>query len=263
MSCTPETDMGVDMFLEPGEFLGHRVAGLEKGTHSMELTWYAPGARQPEHGHSANNLFLVLRGGHETHTENGSFAYGCFDVAYHPARVGHVTVPQEQSMLGINFDYCENLLPLPGIEPFVPHISAPLAIAILEYWVASWHGRDVGLARIALEASRRPAREGSTEWSQQVRRGKSISEMADTASMHPVALNRAFRRSFGRSIGEYKRACQVVDAMRRVSEDGESLAAAAIEAGFYDQAHFHRVVRHEIGATPGDLRRLITAGGLN
>jgi AraC-like DNA-binding protein len=249
----------VGMFLEPGEFFGQRVANLEKGTHSMELTWYAPGARQPEHRHSSHNLFLVLRGGHETHTQQGSYAYGCFDVAYHPARVGHVTVPQEQSMLGINFDFNTDLLPQPGLRPFAPHNSPTLAIAILEYWTAASQGRRISLQRIALEVARSPESEESSELLDQIQEGRPIAEIADQAAMHPVALNRAFRRRHGRSIGEYRRASQLVEALRRVSQFGEGLALAAIEAGFYDQSHFSRIVRQEIGVSPGELRQLIRA----
>lgn len=87
----------------------------------------------------------------------------------------------------------------------------------------------------------------------------SLDEAARDAGVHPTSLSRAFRRHFGMTISQWNRSCRVEHAARLLRRGGHSLAEAALESGFCDQAHLTREIRRSTGLTPLELRRLFAA----
>ncbi len=91
-------------------------------------------------------------------------------------------------------------------------------------------------------------------------RGRSVapltlSTVAAEVQVHPVTLARAYRRAFGRSVGEEVRAARVEQAARLLVESDAPLGRIAVETGFYDQSHFANTFRRLTGCTPGEYRR--------
>jgi AraC family transcriptional regulator len=87
-------------------------------------------------------------------------------------------------------------------------------------------------------------------------RGKpSLSSLARVAGVHEGHLTRAFRGYFGCSIGEYARGVRIRSAARALITSDRPISDIALEAGFYDQSHFHRVFRRALGCTPRTWRR--------
>ncbi len=82
----------------------------------------------------------------------------------------------------------------------------------------------------------------------------SMAQLSQLAGVHPVHLARAFRRTFGCSVGAYARRLQVGRAMILLEDDSLSLSAIAHVAGFSDQSHMTRLVRAQTGVTPGAWR---------
>jgi len=82
-----------------------------------------------------------------------------------------------------------------------------------------------------------------------------LRELADDAGVHEGHLTRAFRRYFGFSIAAYSRAVRTRIAARALLASDRPTADIALDAGFSDQSHFHRVFRRQFGATPGDWRK--------
>ena len=83
---------------------------------------------------------------------------------------------------------------------------------------------------------------------------RSLGDIGRRSGRHPVYVARAFRRHFGRSIGEYARDLRVAHAARLLARTGDPLVEIADSCGFSDQAHFTRWVRRTLGVTPGQLR---------
>jgi AraC-like DNA-binding protein len=81
-------------------------------------------------------------------------------------------------------------------------------------------------------------------------------DLAAELNVHPVYLARVFRRRFGVSMHRYVRRLRVRRAAEMLADDGQSVAAIAIELGFADQAHFCRSFREELNTTPSAYRRL-------
>jgi AraC-like DNA-binding protein len=72
------------------------------------------------------------------------------------------------------------------------------------------------------------------------------------------AIARHFRRAFGVAPHRF-RVLRRLDLARRCIEAGESLADAALAAGFADQSHMTRHFRAVYGVTPGQWRSLLAA----
>jgi len=81
-------------------------------------------------------------------------------------------------------------------------------------------------------------------------------ETARLAGVHPAHLSRVFRQFTGMTMGAYLRRQRVDFACSRLRQSKCSLADIALEAGFYDQAHFSRVFRRQIGISPKEFRSL-------
>ncbi len=85
----------------------------------------------------------------------------------------------------------------------------------------------------------------------------SLGGLAREVGVHPVTLARAFRRTYGCSIGEYVRRLRIVGAARRLEASDQSLAEIAMAAGFADQSHFSNVFKRQTGLSPSAFRRWV------
>lgn len=83
----------------------------------------------------------------------------------------------------------------------------------------------------------------------------SLAELAAAVGVHPVTLARAFRRTFGCTVGEYLRRLRIERAAEQLVRGSESLAEIALAAGFADQSHFSNVFRRRVGMSPSAYRR--------
>lgn len=84
----------------------------------------------------------------------------------------------------------------------------------------------------------------------------SVAELAEAVGLGRRQLERRFRAAVGVSPGVAGRVTRFQAALRRLhAEPGVSLSRAALDAGYYDQAHFTREFRALAGEPPGAYRR--------
>ncbi|HYC58740.1 MAG TPA: helix-turn-helix transcriptional regulator [Thermoanaerobaculia bacterium] len=81
-----------------------------------------------------------------------------------------------------------------------------------------------------------------------------LSDLAAAVDIHPTHLVRAFRRHYGRTIGDFVRDLRVEHAKNRIAA-GAALSDVALDCGFADQSHFARTFRRLAGVTPTEYRR--------
>lgn len=82
----------------------------------------------------------------------------------------------------------------------------------------------------------------------------SSAAMARMCGLSQSQFDRSFRRVFGSSARQYLLRVRVEAACRRLAETEETVAALAVELGFYDHAHFTRCFRRIMGVTPVQYR---------
>jgi AraC-like DNA-binding protein len=87
-----------------------------------------------------------------------------------------------------------------------------------------------------------------------IRRTPSLAELAELAGMGRFALLRAFRTVTGVTPHGYLLAARLRHAQQLLTA-GHSVARAAADSGFYDQAHLHRHFRRAFAAAPGQFAR--------
>lgn len=81
--------------------------------------------------------------------------------------------------------------------------------------------------------------------------------LAALLQVSPYRLSRAFSKEFGVSITRYRNRVRVGEALRRLAGGASDLAGLAADLGFADQAHLNRVIRQQVGETPGALRTML------
>ncbi len=87
-----------------------------------------------------------------------------------------------------------------------------------------------------------------------IRRTPSLADLAGLAGMPRFALLRAFRAATGVTPHGYLLALRLRHAQQLLTA-GHSVARAAADSGFYDQAHLHRHFRRTFAAAPGQFAR--------
>jgi AraC family transcriptional regulator len=81
-----------------------------------------------------------------------------------------------------------------------------------------------------------------------------VFELAAQTGVHPAHLSRVFKQWTGTTLGEYHRRLRVEFACHQLGHSRRTLVEIALEAGFYDQAHFSRVFHQHMGIRPREFR---------
>lgn len=241
---------------------------------------HSAGARLPRHEHARPTLCCVIRGRFTEYVAGRSMDCVSGTVKMTPAAEPHWN----------HFAACETRGLMIEIDPdrFAdrPMVARALgsrlkvdggefdrlALAVLRETVLADDAGAVALEGTLLELIAGVAREAAPRaeralpgWLAEAREiirgepaaGLTLSGVAGRVDVHPVTLARAFRKYFGRSVGEELRAARVAAAARLLAETDAPLSRIALEAGFYDQSHFANTFRRIMGVTPGAYR---TAG---
>jgi AraC family transcriptional regulator len=82
----------------------------------------------------------------------------------------------------------------------------------------------------------------------------SLKVLAAESGVHPSHLVRAFRRHYGCAPASYLLRIRIEEARQALAVTNASIAEIALQAGFFDQAHFTRRFRAVTGTTPGRYR---------
>jgi AraC family transcriptional regulator len=256
--------------LAPGEFLGVPVIAGQFGGFHISVTEYPRDGRLQWHGHDEPYLTYVIRGSYREKTRINTRECLQHCLVVHPAGEIHADeFSAETRCLNIHIDRdwrCrfDRTLSTPAVAASSA-ISAIIARAARE--VRSPDGVSAIVTEGLMlelfgELSRSRTADRAPAWLCAVREeiesrfrdSLTLASLASAANVHPVHLARAFRRYFGRTVGEMIRELRVRHAQNRIG-CGMSLRDAAAEAGFADQSHMTRTFRSLTGTTPAGFRR--------
>jgi AraC-like DNA-binding protein len=85
----------------------------------------------------------------------------------------------------------------------------------------------------------------------------SVREIAGRLDCSPGHLSRLFHAYTGMTLAGYRTRLRLNLALQLLADGGTSIAEAAAQCGFSDQAHLNRTLRHHTGSTPGRVRSAI------
>jgi AraC family transcriptional regulator len=252
-----------------------REAAGNRWVSSVRVVRYRPASRMAPHRHEEASLCLVLSGhyldrirGEETEHRSGHLLF-C------PPFVRHAQVFSKLGALKLLMrptqEALDHLAERTALDraPFVHSprlagIGAQLAAELrskdessgiiiegLVGEVLGLLGRHPSGSRRVADAQTRAAYDFVLE---HARAGVSIGEVAAAVGRDPLRLSLDFRRAYGLTIGQHARKARLTQAMERLALGSEPLSQVAIEAGFYDQAHFTRAFKAVYGMAPGRFR---------
>jgi AraC family transcriptional regulator len=265
------------MKLAPGRFFGNVFHCRGGGGLTLNLARYRPG-QQPFHVHAYPTFFIPIRGAHREHTRRGPLDQPELAPVFHATDEPHASAVGPAGVLGMNLEYepawlerhglCER--DLGGYRLLEPSVWSRLAVLRLVCDAfrpapaaeADLHERGLELLEPLVRRPGPPAAPGTPAWLRRAeeflharfRDPVSLRDAAREAGVHPVYFARAFRRRHGCPVSAYLRALRLAEAGRLVLRHGQSLAAAAVEAGFCDQAHLTRCFARHFGFTPRAVR---------
>lgn len=236
------------------------------------LARFNAGGCMSSHVHSSAVLGVVLGGAYEERTRGRVSEHSPGDVLFCPAHEPHAQSfsPQGAVKLLLWFDpavlgemgrkarldeapfvRCPPAQPLArrlaaelsSRDDFSPIVADGLALEIAGLFCRSL--QDAGEPSVPSRLAR--ARE---HLHAHVGGGCSLAEVAEAAGCDAATLSRAFRRTFGMSVGDYARRLRLERAADRIASSRAPLSEIALECGFCDQAHMSRSFKAAYGMAP-------------
>jgi AraC-like DNA-binding protein len=134
-----------------------------------------------------------------------------------------------------------------------------MALTLVADLVAAWTHSPRAAHRRGTSAATRRAVDIARELGTIGLAPPSLQSIASAASVSPQYLTRLFRQSTGLTMSRYRNRVRVRLALERLAEGEGDLKRIALELGFYDQSHFSKIMRAEIGLQPSTLRSLLSA----
>lgn len=236
---------------------------------------YPPGLRQPPHSHGATSMTLILAGDIRETKPSGEATGSALSVVVKPPGVEHAddVGPQGARTLQIAFhsEIVDELSDGTGLDRWRWLHGAEASQPMLKLARAIRFGarqatelEDRVLDAVAALPEKEVAGSGAPGWlvrakealDDELDQGIGVRELAQLVGAHPVSVSRAFRRSYGVTVTEYRRRERVRRAAARIGASSVSLSRVAHGSGHTDHPHFCREFRRLTGLSPSEFRRL-------
>jgi AraC family transcriptional regulator len=265
------------MKLKAGTYFGTTVRQESRQGLLLTLSKYAPGQTQPWHVHANPTLCVLLTGEHRDQVRRGAFEQRPLTTVFHPTSEPHAGVVGPRGMLGLNVEYDAAWLERHELRErdlgsYRPLDSVWARLGALHLFAHAF--RDAGHGEADLDGDAlellsplikqafgheqlpRPAwlRRAEEFIHDAFRAPLLVRDVAREACVHPVHLARVFRQHHGCSVSTYVRALRVAEAGHLILRRGQSIAWAACQTGFADQAHLCRWFSRLFGFSPKTLR---------
>lgn len=242
----------------------------------IQLKRYAPNGVLPRHDHDHATLCVVVAGSYQDSIRNRAATHGPGALLFCPPHEPHSQiiggVGATKLILSPSPAQLASLADAVSLDQ-APWISSR-EIARLGNRMVAELAVDDGFSAVALEglccevlarfgrAARRPAdpparqiKAACDHMADHLGEPLSVRDIATAVSCNPVRLSRAFRRTFGITMGQHQRRLRTARAAELLASTAMPIAEIAQICGFCDQPHLTRAFRAELGCTPAAFRR--------
>jgi AraC family transcriptional regulator len=273
----PEPDLESVTNRHSAPLAGHRMRQLQAGPFELSESSYEPSTRTEEHAHAVTSLVFCLDGelSQRHGTRTGELARNSLLVL--PAGAPHADTVSDSGCRCLFITLRDFTPDRIGVDRRILEVASFTRDGRLSRIGWALHQElatgDVSsalaaeglvlqlLARLAREAPPTPLT--TPRWVQALRDQLhdepstpiSLPEVGAAAGVHPTHVVRAFTAAFGMPPGRYARKLRLDLAAAALAHSELPLSRIAADAGFYDQSHFTRLFRDEMGVTPGEYRR--------
>ncbi len=264
--------------MRSGEFYGRRLHARSAEGLFFTDNVYVPGSRLKPHAHVNAFCAIVVAGGYRETAQGTSYECTPANVIFHRANEIHTNRMGDRGARVISIElgpeWMKRMSRLDVRPPEDGRAELGEAARLVPRLVAEIGAEDqasvLALEGLTLEilASLSREREGAARgerraWltriakllDERYQEALTLAQLAECARVHPVHLARAFRKSFGYTVGERIRSLRVEHACRELVHTQRSITEIAARAGFADHSHMARWIRSYTGCSPGELRR--------
>jgi len=266
-----------------GSFYGTVVASKNVRGWGFSESIFTEGTITPLHTHDVAFFYLVVSGICQESFRNTERVNGSPSLIFQPAGEPHRNRWKGLEGRSFNIEIGRRFASL--LDSNCPLVKEPVSFEGGQpVWIAQCMCREfrlfdpfssLALEGLAMELVAACSRElGRCDertvpnWLRQVRdmlqedlSGRlGLSEISATVGIHPSHLARSFRKHFHCSIGEYQRKARIQRAMEKLTSSTTPICETALELGFFDQSHFSRAFKCEIGISPRQFQRLRRIG---
>lgn len=243
---------------------------------------YAPDLKLPEHSHQESDFCFVLAG---SFTEViGKQARRCRprSVLFHPAGEAHSDhFHTSVRCFSLQFD-TGGLTDTPRWQKGVasPSVNSPggrlsqLAARLYREFCRPDEVSRIMIEGLALQMMAETSRQTTSAervaplWlehakdiiNEQFSDRPSLGDLAASVGVHPVHLAREFHRFYGCTITAYVLQRRLDFACHEMLNSRASLTEIALAAGFFDQSHFARTFKAQMGMSPNQYRTTLDRG---
>jgi AraC family transcriptional regulator len=245
--------------------------------YELRIASYAAAGTMAPHRHETSSFIVVLAGSYQECIQGRSMEHRPGAMLFYPAGEEHSQQFGREGSRKLIFSPSDSWLDL-LTEAKVDLAQAPSvsssAIGLLANRVLHEIGAEDPFATMAIEGSileliaafgrtfdAHDRERGVPRWLKQchdqleAEPGAAITHehLALKAGRHPVHLAKAFRKTYGETIGAYQRRLRLERAQVLLRKN-EALADISLECGFSSQAHFSRSFKCMFGITPSQYR---------
>lgn len=269
--------------LECGEYIGSVQQVCTVRGAMLAETRYAARATLPPHRHTGLTIFMIVRGELTERARGSSVCYPPGTFAYHPGGEVHGGQFGVRPGKGFHIELTHENETAHGVS-----LTRRLAshdeqrVSALVRQLQSELRRCDSAQALALEgavlqliASLVRARPLSADRRSEVHAVRRAEEMlgerargaadwqaiATECGLPAAELFRAFQNVLGCTPAGYVRRRRAQNAARALSGGTAPISSVALDAGYYDQAHFTRAFKAQFGTTPSEYRRMTRTGG--
>jgi AraC family transcriptional regulator len=268
------------MKLEPGSYFGATMRQREEDGLSLTLSRYTPDLAQPWHVHANPTFYVLLSGQQRDRWRRAELEQPRLTLVFHPTTEPHAGLVGPEGMLGLNVEYDQAWLERHQLQErdlgsyrLLDSLEGRLAVLQLlanafapgPQAAAEIESQALELLESLFEPKRGHQPLARPAW---LRRAQELLHdgfrlpirvrwVAREVGVHPVHLTRVFRQCLGHSVSEYVRGLRLAEAGRLILRQGHTIAEAAHEAGFADQAHLCRCFSRNLGFSPKTLRAAV------
>lgn len=136
-----------------------------------------------------------------------------------------------------------------------------MAVALVTDLFASWAQSAACPHRVGTRAATRRVVDIARELVTTSSLRPSLRSVATTANVSPQYLTRVFRKGTGLTLSQYRNRVRVRLALEMLGEEVNDLKWIANDLGFFDRAHFWKVLMAEVGLPPHAVRRMLSSLG--
>jgi AraC family transcriptional regulator len=266
--------------LSPGQYYGQARGHREVAGLTFSESVYAPNFFIPAHRHEHAFFYLVVEGHCTEVCRSDSQTGGPATLVFHPP--GEVHANRWPGPGGRCFHIELAPTRLESVLRHAPDLDRTIRLSCgLPNWLALRLYREylrgdgaspLALEGLALELLAESSRHAliplhcePPRWLLRVRDllhsrfpdDLPLVALAAEGGVHPAHLARAFRKHFGRTVGDYVRRLRVEDACLQLATSDAPLVTIALDCGFADKSHFAKTFRLQMGMTPGEFRRSV------